>query len=114
MTMICTDCHHEHTGRSHGFCECGCTYPEAIEATVIEITETSPMQREFNKGLAIAYINNHLLEDGVAHLDIRTSYFFYDEDKDFANFALGSKLNDEVLPTLYERTKIRYWSKGIV
>ncbi len=82
------------------------------EKTVIEITETSPMQREFNKGLAVAYINADLA--ARAHLDIRTSYFFYDEDKDFYGFALSTRLNDEVLPTLYEKTSIRYWSKGIV
>lgn len=28
--ILCTDCIHEHT-MQHGFCFCGCTYPEAVE-----------------------------------------------------------------------------------
>lgn len=82
------------------------------ELTVTEITETNPMQRELNKGMAVAWINDDLATR--ARIDIRSSYFFYDEDKDFYPFALTLKVNDDVLPILAEKTRIRYWSKGIV
>lgn len=82
--------------------------------TVTEITETSTMQKKFNEGFAIKYINDRL--PSSAHLDIRKSYWFYDSDKDLVDFALSEKLNDDVLPILYEKSngKICYWSKGVV
>lgn len=80
--------------------------------TVELITETNPMQRESNRGLAIDYIHADL--DNRALLDLRTSYFFYDADKDFYKLALNYKLNENGLRKLFENTKIRYYSKGIV
>lgn len=82
------------------------------ELAVTKITETNPMLREMNRGLAVQYINADLV--GRAHLDVRTSYIFYDEDMMFSNLMLSIMVNEDVLPMLAEKTKIRYWSKGIV
>lgn len=77
-----------------------------------EITETNPMQREFNKGMMVAYINRDIVSR--SHLDVRKSYVYYDADKDF-KLALANELEGPgVDQELLDKVGIKYWSKGIV
>lgn len=74
-----------------------------------EITETSPMQREFNKGMMVAYIN----KTGGYHLDVRKSFVYYDADKDFVT-AMSIELGGPGAEAAFKTLGIKYWSKGIV
>ncbi|MCV6988687.1 hypothetical protein H7I87_00445 [Mycobacterium timonense] len=79
--------------------------------TVIEIdpSELSPMQREVNRGLMVAFINAGLLHR--AHLDVRRSIVLYDESATFA-YATDELPSDNQLKALYESSGVRYWSRG--
>ena len=79
------------------------------ETSLTEITETNPMQREFNKGFMVHYINRH----GAYHLDVRTSYVYYDADKDFV-YASSIALGGPGAEKAFEQLGIKFWSKGIV
>ena len=77
------------------------------------ITETSPIQKEFNKSMAVAYINR----TGNYSQDVRNSWCFYDEDKDFANLMLdsGIEMNEAAIAVVVEKSggRLHYYSKGI-
>jgi hypothetical protein len=76
----------------------------------IDPNELIPLQREWNRGLAVKFINDHLL-DGGASLDVRTSIALYDGDRDFR--YLVPQLPDEAtLQRLFDQTNVRFWSKG--
>lgn len=81
---------------------------------ISEITETSPMQKQMNKSLAVAYINR----TGNYDHDVEKSWCFYDEDKDFSNLMLNGdfKITERVLEVVTEKSqgRIKYYSKGIV
>lgn len=77
-----------------------------------EITETNPMQREMNKGLMVAYINRYLVE-GTGSLDVRTSFVYYDADKDFV-IATNHELGGPGAEAAFEKLGVKYYSKGIV
>lgn len=81
---------------------------------ITEITETNPMQKMMNRGLAVNYINR----TGNYTQDVQYSWCFYDEDKDFANLMLdsGIEMNERTLKVIEDKTKgrIKYYSKGIV
>lgn len=81
---------------------------------ITEITETNPMQKMMNRGLAVNYINR----TGNYTQDVGHSWCFYDEDKDFANLMLdsGIEMNERTLKVIDDKTKgrIKYYSKGIV
>ena len=76
-----------------------------------QIETTSPMQKEFNKGMMVAYINKHL--PTTAHLDVRKSFVYYDADKDFV-VATENFLEGPGADAAFEKLGIKYWSKGIV
>lgn len=73
------------------------------------ITETSPMQREFNKGLMVAWIN----KNGAYHNDVRKSFCYYDADKDFV-IASTIEIGGPGGEAAFVQLGIKYYSKGIV
>lgn len=79
------------------------------ETSLEELTETNPMQREFNKGFMVNYIN----KTGAYHLDVRKSYVYYDADKDFV-CAMSLALGGPGAEAAFKQLGIKYWSKGIV
>lgn len=79
-----------------------------------ELTETSPMNREINRGLMVWWINQDLVER--ARLDVRKSLVLYDEDKVFYG-ALDYDDLTVVIVTYHAKlydAGVRYYSKGIV
>lgn len=80
--------------------------------TVIELPKDmrDPMRREMNKGLMVRFINAELLDR--CHLDIRHSFVFYD-DAGLFEYALPELPDDAMLQRLYDKTNVRYWTKGI-
>ena len=78
-------------------------------SNIEEITGTNPMQKEFNKGLMVAFINRH----SAWHLDVRTSFVYYDADKDFV-IASSIEIGGPGGEAAFEKLGIKYWSKGIV
>jgi hypothetical protein len=77
--------------------------------TLEEITKTDPMQKALNKGLMVAFINRH----SAYHLDVRTSFVYYDADKDFV-IATSIEIGGPGGEAAFEKLNIKYWSKGIV
>ncbi|QWS68263.1 hypothetical protein SEA_VANLEE_147 [Gordonia phage VanLee] len=76
----------------------------------IDAADLSPMQRELNRELMVAFINARLLER--AFLDVRKSTVFYDESKTFS-YAWDREPEDHHLETIRANTDIRYWSVGV-
>lgn len=79
------------------------------ETSLEELTETSPMQRYMNESLMVHWIN----KTGSYHLDVRTSYVYYDADKDFV-CAMSLALGGPGAEAAFEKLGIKYWSNGIV
>jgi hypothetical protein len=79
--------------------------------TTIELQRSNPMLRLLNHELMAAYIDENLLDR--AHLDVRTSFIFYDALGLF-EFALADMPNESVLQGFYNNTSVRFWSQGIV
>ena len=80
--------------------------------TVTEIRprDLDPMIRTANRGLMVMFINRNLL--GRADLDVRHSIVFYDEHRMF-EAAVATLPEAATLQALYERTAVRYWSRGM-
>lgn len=82
--------------------------PEKINS-LEQIKKTDPMQRALNKGMMIAWINRQQ----AYHCDVRKSYVYYDEDKDFV-IASSIELGGPGAEAAFKQLGIKYWSKGIV
>ena len=74
----------------------------------INPSDLNPMQREFNKGLMVAFIN----KQGAYHLDVRKSFVYYDADKDFV-IATSLEVGGPGGEAAFETLGIKFWSKGI-
>lgn len=86
--------------------------PKTI-SMVAEITQTDPLRREANTGLMVDWINANLL-DRASH-DVRKSIVLYDENLLFI-MALpeGITLTEGQRRELFDKTPVRFWSKGVV
>lgn len=85
-------------------------------ATVVELPAElrSPLRKQGNKALMVAWINVDLL-NRCGH-DVRTSYILYDADGTM-NLRFGALYNmprAALLQELFDKTDVRYWSKGVV
>jgi hypothetical protein len=69
-----------------------------------------PAVREANERRMAAFIGLALRER--VGLDKRKSVVLYDQNFVF-NFALDELPNERVLRALYDRTPVRYWSRGV-
>lgn len=80
--------------------------------TIVELPDNlrSPLHREGNKGLMVAWINADLLTR--ANHDVRRSFVFYDEDGLF-EWALADLPAPKLLQRLHDELGWRYWSVGI-
>lgn len=80
--------------------------------TVVELdlSEVSPMQREVNKGLMVAWINADLINR--AQHDVRKSIVLYDADKDFV-YAVDKVPDDATFQRLH-KAGVRFYSTGVV
>lgn len=68
----------------------------------------SPLHRMLNKDMMVVYINRN----GAYHLDVRKSYVYYDEDKDFVT-AMSIPLGGPGAEAGFVQLGIKYWSKGV-
>ncbi len=75
----------------------------------LEVKELSPMLRDANRTLMVAWINADLLNR--AQHDVRKSVVLYDEDRMFVH-AMDEVPDPELLQRLYDKTTVRYWSVG--
>ena len=79
------------------------------------ITQLNPKNlpaalREANERRMAAFIGAALRER--VGLDTRKSVVLYDQNLVF-NYALDGLPNERVLRALYDRTPVRYWSRGV-
>lgn len=73
--------------------------------------DLTPLMREWNRGKMVKWINDNLTT--MPGLDVRYSYAFYDEDKEF-QAAANDMPAPQFLQKMYDDHGIRYWSKGVV
>lgn len=83
---------------------------DTVTVAEIDTAELSPLHRQANRTLFIAWVNAGPLDRFC--LDVLDSIMLYDAEQYFV-YAVRDLPDEDTLQALRAGTTIRYWSKGI-